>query len=57
MKLRELMSLLNKNGYQVIRAQKHWVLSNGTNTVVVPRHKDVNLFLARKIIKNAGITA
>ena len=57
MKLRELMSLLNKAGYKVIRAQKHYVMSNGVNTITVPRHKEVNLFLARKIVKQANIAA
>ncbi len=54
MKTRELLSLLNKAGYVIIRAQKHYVLSNGTNTLCVPRHKEVNLHLARKIIKQAA---
>lgn len=53
MKLRELMSLLNKAGFQIIRAQKHYVLSNGNTTVTVPRHKEVNIFLARKILKQS----
>lgn len=55
MKTRELMSLLQRNGYIILRAQKHYVMSNGTITVTVPRHKDVNVFLARKIIKQAMI--
>jgi predicted RNA binding protein YcfA (HicA-like mRNA interferase family) len=57
MKLKELMHLLNKAGYKVIRAQKHWVLFNGTNTITVPRHTEVNRHLARKILKSANIAA
>lgn len=55
MKTRELLSLLNRNGFQIIRANKHYLLSNGTITVCVPRHKEVNLFLSRKILKQAMI--
>lgn len=54
MKLRELMSILNKLGFKVIRAQKHWVMSNGIQTVTIPRHTEVNRFLAQKIIKQAN---
>jgi len=57
MKTRELIRLLEKNNYKIERANKHWVLSNGSNTLTVPRHKEVNLYLARKIIKQAGIAA
>lgn len=57
MKTRELMSLLQKAGFKIIRAQKHYVLSNGTETVCVPRHKETNIFLAKKIIKTANIAA
>lgn len=54
MKLRDLMSILNKAGFVIIRAQKHYVMSNGVQNLTVPRHKEVNLFLARKIIKQAN---
>lgn len=57
MKTRELMSLLNKAGFQIIRAKKHYVMSNGIITLTVPRHKDVNPFLAKKIVKQAQIAA
>lgn len=55
MKTRELQRLLEKNGFKLLRAQKHYFYSNGSISLTVPRHKEVQLFLARKIIKQAGI--
>jgi predicted RNA binding protein YcfA (HicA-like mRNA interferase family) len=55
MKTRELQRLLEKHGYKLLRAQKHYFYSNGIISLTVPRHKEVQLFLARKIIKQAGI--
>lgn len=57
MKTREILSLLHKAGYQIIAANKHFKLSNGINTVCVPRHKEVNRFLAKDILKTANIAA
>lgn len=53
MKTRELLAELNKMGFVILRAQKHYFLSNGRTNVTVPRHIEVNKFLARKIIKQA----
>lgn len=54
MKLRDLMSILNKSGFVIIRAQKHYVMSNGTQNLTIPRHTEINKFLAKKIIKQAN---
>lgn len=53
MKTRELLALLHQKGFILIRAQKHYILSNGQYNVCVPRHREVNIFLAKKIIRQA----
>lgn len=55
-KTREILSLLQRNGYKIEAANKHYKLSNGTITVCVPRHKETNKFLAQKILKQARIS-
>lgn len=57
MKTKELMSLLNKAGFSVVSANKHYKLNNGIVTVCVPRHKMVNRYLAKDILKQANIAA
>lgn len=56
MKTREVLSLLQRHGYKIVAANKHYKLFNGQITVTVPRHKDVNKFLAVKILKQAGVS-
>lgn len=56
MKTKELIRLLEKRGFQIIAANKHYKLFNGTITIVIPRHKETNRFTARDILKNAQIT-
>lgn len=57
MKTKELIRLLERNGFTIVRAQKHYVLKKGDVMVCVPRHTEVNLFLSKKIIKTANIAA
>lgn len=55
MKTRELISILERNGYQLIRANKHYLFNRGSVSVTVPRHKEIGIYFAKKILKQAGI--
>lgn len=55
MKTRELIMILEQNGYVLQRANKHYFYKKGTIVTCVPRHKEVNIFLAKKILKQAQI--
>jgi predicted RNA binding protein YcfA (HicA-like mRNA interferase family) len=60
MQRRHLVSFLEENGCQFLReGAKHTVFVNPIlNTMsTVPRHAEINAFLARKICKDLGIGA
>lgn len=46
-----------KVGFEVIRAGKHIVLSDGSRLVTIPRHKRLNPYTLQSIIRDAGLTA
>ena len=47
---------LKKAGFTVIRTGKHVLLSDGTRLVTVPRHKRLNPYTLRNVIRDAGLT-
>lgn len=53
MKKRDLESKLRQLGYRFLRSKKHDLFTNGIKIVTVPRHKEINIFLAEKILKQA----
>ena len=53
----EAIRALAKVGYQVIRQGKHIVLSNGQNSVTIPRHNPLKPFTMGGIARSAGLTA
>lgn len=56
MKKRDLEKLLIKNGWYFLRAGgNHDVYTNGKDTEMIPRHKEVNENLAKAIIKRRGL--
>lgn len=58
MKRRDLMGHLFARGCQILReGSKHTVVYNPANnsTSSVPRHREVNDFLARKICRDLGV--
>lgn len=56
MKKRDLIKLLEKNGYKFVRnGGRHDVYSNGRKTESVPRHDEVNERLAQAIIKRNNL--
>lgn len=58
MKRRELIQHLEDNGCQLLReGGKHSLTFNPSNdqTSAVPRHREINDFLARKICRDLGV--
>lgn len=52
MNQRDLLNLFLKNGWWVFReGGNHTIMTNGTESESLPRHKEVNEQLARAIIK------
>ena len=56
MKRRELIKLLEKNGWYIKRnGGNHDLYTNRKQTEPIPRHPDINERLARSIIKKLGL--
>ena len=55
MKHKELARILTGLGFRLVRANKHEVWSNGVLTVCLPRHKEINRNLAKKILRDVGV--
>lgn len=56
MKQRDLLNLFLKNGWWVFReGGNHTIMTNGTDSEAIPRHKEVNEQLARAIIKRRSL--
>lgn len=56
MKYRDLIKLLNNNGYTLKRVGKHQIFSNGIKHIAIPHTKEVNRMLTKRILKECGIT-
>lgn len=56
MKKRDLVKLLEKNGFKFVRnGGNHDVYSNGKKIETVPRHDEISEGLARDIIKRNNL--
>jgi conserved domain protein len=56
MKTKELIKLLEKNGWAFVRhGGNHDVYGKGKEMEAVPRHSDTNEILAKAIIKRRGL--
>ena len=56
MKRSELIKLLEKNGWFLKRnGGEHDIYSDGNRSEAIPRHREINELLAKKILKRAGI--
>ncbi len=54
MKLRELEKRLRELGWHIGReGKRHTIWTNGVNEVAVPRHKEINEYTAKNILKLA----
>ncbi len=56
MKRRELIRMLEKNGWYLVRnGANHDIYTNGKNTEPIPRHSEIKEVLAKAIIKRNGL--
>lgn len=56
MKRRELIKMLDRNGWRLMRnGGNHDLYTNGINSETIPRHPDINEILAKAIIKRQGL--
>lgn len=56
MKRKDLVNLLRKNGWYLKRnGGNHDIYTNGTETEIIERHKEVPELLAKAIIKRRGL--
>ncbi len=56
MKHRDLIRLFEQNGWYFLRdGGRHDVYTNGKETEPIPRHKEINEILAKKLIKKHGL--
>lgn len=51
MKRRDLEKYLEQNGFHFLRDSGHCIYTNGSVNIAIPHHKDINIFLAKKIMK------
>jgi len=51
-----IVSAFSKVGFKIIKQGKHIGMSNGQQRITIPRHKRVNPYTLRSIIKSAGLT-
>lgn len=51
-----IVKALTKAGFNVIRQGKHIGMSDGKKFIVIPRHKRINPYTLKGIIKDAGLT-
>ena len=56
LKRSDLIKLLEKNGWFLKRnGGEHDIYSDGNRSEAIPRHREINELLAKKILKRAGI--
>lgn len=56
MKRRDLIKLFEKNGWKFLRdGGRHDIYTNGEKEEPIPRHKEINEILAKKLIKKHGL--
>ena len=56
MHYRELVKLLEENGWYIKRqGGNHTLYTDGNKTVPIPRHKEINERLAKRIVKDLGL--
>jgi predicted RNA binding protein YcfA (HicA-like mRNA interferase family) len=51
-----VVNALSKVGFKIIRQGKHIGMSDGTHHLTIPRHKRINPYTLKAIIKDAGLT-
>ena len=51
-----VVKALSKAGFKIIRQGKHIGMSDGVRYLTIPRHKRLNPYTLKAIIKDAGLT-
>jgi len=51
-----IVATFSKAGFKVIRQGKHIGMSDGTHHITIPRHKRINPYTLKAIIRDAGLT-
>ena len=51
-----VVNALYKAGFRIIRQGKHIGMSDGSKHLTIPRHKRINPYTLKAIIKDAGLT-
>ena len=51
-----IVKALSKAGFRVIREGKHIGMSDGARHLTIPRHKRINPYTLKAIIKDSGLT-
>ncbi|MBU1599832.1 type II toxin-antitoxin system HicA family toxin [bacterium] len=51
-----IINALSKIGFKIVKEGKHIGLSNGVRRVTIPRHRRVNPYTLKAIIKSCGLT-
>ena len=51
-----VVNALAKAGFRIIRQGKHIGMSDGARHLTIPRHKRINPYTLKGIIKDAGLT-
>lgn len=51
-----VVNALSKAGFKVVKQGKHIGMSNGSCRVTIPKHKRINPYTLKSIIKDAGLT-
>ena len=51
-----VVNALSKVGFKVIKEGKHIGMSDGVHRVTIPRHRRINPYTLKEIIKDAGLS-
>ncbi|MBI4308922.1 MAG: type II toxin-antitoxin system HicA family toxin [Candidatus Omnitrophica bacterium] len=51
-----IVNAFSKRGFRIIRQGKHIGMSDGTRRIIIPRHKRINPYTLKSIVKDAGLT-
>lgn len=48
--------VFRKKGFWIVGGKKHTVMTDGTHFITIPRHKRINPYTLKAIIRGAGLT-
>ncbi len=51
-----IVTALSKIGFKIIKQGKHIGMSDGSRRIIIPRHKRINAYTLKAIIRDAGLT-